>query len=67
MSTNKDQIVRPVELLRGIRELAFFLRVSPSNILRFEKEGAPIFRTAGNQLRAEKSELWQWWKNKIRA
>ena len=51
----------PPEILRGLREIAAFLHISHAEVLELENEGAPIVRRK-NILRAEKSELWEWFK-----
>lgn len=53
-------IVRPVEILKGTRDIAAFLQISLTDVLKMEKQGAPIKRRNG-VLRAEKAELWAWW------
>ena len=55
-------VARPVEILRGLRDIAAFLRVKQEAVLDMEKQGAPIFRYNG-MLRAEKAELWEWLKH----
>lgn len=55
------QIVRPVEILKGVRSIAAFLGVSQAEVLRLESMGAPM-RRKNNIIRAEKAELWYWWK-----
>ena len=58
---------RPLEIIRGLREIASFLHVSHAEVLDMERRGAPIVRRK-NILRAEKGELWEWLKaNSIRA
>ena len=54
-------ILRPVEVLKGVRAIASFLSVSQTDVLEMEERGAPIKRKNG-VLRAEKAELWDWWK-----
>lgn len=52
---------RPLEIIRGLREIAAFLHVSHAEVLDMERRGAPIVRRK-NILRAEKGELWEWLK-----
>ncbi len=56
-----ESIARPVEILKGARAIAAFLRISQSEALGLERKGAPIERRNGI-MRAEKAELWVWWK-----
>ncbi len=56
------QIPRPVEILKGSRAIAVFLGIRREEIGELEKLGAPIIRDTNKRLRAEKAELWQWWK-----
>ena len=60
-ATFARQIVRPVEILKGVRSIAAFLGVSQAEVLRLESRGAPM-RRKNNIIRAEKAELWEWWK-----
>ena len=60
MSERVD-ISRPVEILKGARDIASFLQINLTDVLEMEKQGAPISRRNG-VLRAEKAELWAWWK-----
>ena len=55
--------LRPVELLVGSRAIAKFLRISNSRVLAMEKQGAPIMRDQTGVMRAEKWELWGWWRS----
>ena len=57
-----SQVVRPLELLVGMRAIARFLKISHHRIRELEKKGAPIARDKGGVTRAEKSELWAWWR-----
>ncbi len=56
-------IVRPVEVIKGVRAIAAFLGIRYDEVVDLENAGAPINRDAKNYLRAEKAELWQWWIN----
>ena len=56
-------IVRPVEVIKGVRGIATFLGIRYDEVVDLENAGAPINRDAKNHLRAEKLELWQWWIN----
>lgn len=56
---------RPVELLVGMRSIARFLRISNARVLSMEKQGAPITRDEGGVMRAEKWELWGWWRSGV--
>ena len=60
MSEQEMVIARPVEILKGARDIAAFLQVSLTDVLEMERQGAPIRRRNG-VLRAEKAELWAWW------
>lgn len=51
----------PLEILRGLREIAAFLQISHAEVLELENSGAPIVRRK-NVLRAEKRELWSWFR-----
>lgn len=61
MSEQEMVIARPVEILKGTRAIANFLQISLSEVQDMEMQGAPISRRNG-VLRAEKAELWAWWK-----
>lgn len=54
-------IIRPVEVLVGIRAIAAFLKVSQEKVRGMELAGAPIHRDEAGVARAEKAELWAWW------
>ena len=54
-------IAPPLEIIRGLREIAAFLQISHSEVLELENSGAPIVRRK-NILRAEKRELWEWFR-----
>lgn len=56
------EIIRPVEILVGIRALCAFLKVSAEKIREMESRGAPVIRDASGVMRAEKAELWDWLK-----
>jgi hypothetical protein len=58
----RPEIARPVEILVGRREIAVFLRVSKDEVSRMETGGAPILRDRHGVMRAEKAELWAWWR-----
>lgn len=51
----------PLEILRGLRDIAAFLQISHREVLELENSGAPIVRHK-NILRAEKRELWSWFR-----
>ena len=50
-----------LEILRGLRDIAAFLQISHREVLELENSGAPIVRHK-NILRAEKRELWSWFR-----
>ena len=54
-------LAQPLEILRGLREIAAFLQISHAEVLDLENSGATIVRRK-NIMRAEKSELWEWFK-----
>lgn len=54
-------IMRPVEILAGVREIAGFLKVGIHKARRLEALGAPIAKDDNGVMRAEKAELWDWW------
>lgn len=54
-------VIRPVEVLVGLRAIAAFLRLSHGKVREIEKMGAPINRDDAGVMRAEKFELWEWW------
>lgn len=56
----RDCIVRPVELLVGVRAIAAFLKVSQAKARVYAQSGAPVARDERGVLRAEKAELWAW-------
>ncbi len=57
------EISRPLEILVGVRSIALFLKISQRRALQLDKEGAPVCRDETGTFRAEKSELWQWWRD----
>lgn len=57
---------RPLELLVGIRAITAFLHVSNRKMPQLLQEKAPISRDEAGVLRAEKTELWEWWKKRCR-
>jgi hypothetical protein len=63
MNVESPRLLRPVELLVGVRSIAGFLRVSQRKVLEMHGRGAPISRDETGVVRAEKAELWHWWKN----
>ena len=63
MNVESPHLLRPVELLVGVRSIAGFLRVSQRKVLEMQSRGAPISRDETGVVRAEKAELWHWWKN----
>ena len=50
-----------LEIVRGLREIGDFLHISHKEVLELESGGAPIVRRK-NILRAEKRELWDWFR-----
>ena len=54
--------VRTVELLVGIRGIARFLRVSNRKVQKLAGQGAPVSKDVKGVMRAEKKELWDWWR-----
>lgn len=64
MKDAEKNIARPIEILVGLRSIATFLKISSEKIRDMEQDGAPMFRDASGVLRAEKAELWTWWKEK---
>jgi hypothetical protein len=63
MNEETQRLVRPIELLVGLRSIAGFLRVSQRKVLDIKDRGAPISRDETGVMRAEKAELWHWWRN----
>ena len=57
----KPAIARPVEILKGTRAIANFLQISLSEVQDLIRQGAPLHLRQGTW-RAEKAELWEWWK-----
>lgn len=55
-----------VEILTGIRAIARFLRVGNGRILAMEKRGAPVVRDEKGVMRAEKGEMWKWFKKEAK-
>ena len=53
---------RPVELLNGLDEIAGLFAVSPRRVRTWERLGAPLYRDQKGVARAERLELWEWFK-----
>lgn len=62
LQSEQAAVARPVELLVGVRAIAAFLKVSTDKVREMEQSGAPMVRDSAGVLRAEKAELWGWWK-----
>lgn len=60
-------VARPVELLVGIRDISRFLRVSTGRVKALAERGAPLTRDVAGVTRAEKTELWQWYRENYAA
>ncbi len=62
----EPKIIRPVQVLRGYRNIAKVLRTSENRIRDFLREGAPIVFD-GDVPVAESAELWAWYRKKREA
>jgi hypothetical protein len=64
MNAETPRLLRPIELLVGVRSIAAFLHLSQRKVMEIKDRGAPISRDEETGVvRAEKAELWHWWKN----
>lgn len=63
MSVFQTIIVRPVEIVRGARDIGKVICVGEGKVKDLEKAGAPIVRDFNGVPRADKAELWEWFKN----
>jgi hypothetical protein len=62
-STKQADIVRPVELIFGMRNIAKALRIDKECLKECINAGAPLYRRGKRgDLFCEKAELWQWYK-----
>ena len=53
---------RSLEVLVGMRAIARFLKVRNRRVRDMQEEGAPIARDARGSMRADKEELWEWFR-----
>lgn len=58
---------RPVEVLRGYRAIAEAFCHNASAVREWRKMGAPIYLDSRKIPRAEKGEMWEWYKKNIPA
>lgn len=58
--SEKNAIVRPVQILRGYRDIAAEMRTSDDNVRDMVAAGAPIY-FEGEKPKAEAAELWLWY------
>lgn len=52
-------------VLRGYREIGRFLRISHAKAVRLADLGAPVVRDKKDVLRANREELWGWYKENV--
>ena len=60
MKNEEMCIVRPIQVLRGYRNIAAALRVSEDRVRDMVLDGAPVLLD-GDVPRAEAAELWAWY------
>lgn len=53
---------RAVEVLNGLEDIARLFAVSPRRVRAWEQMGAPVYRDFKGVARAERLELWEWFK-----
>ena len=58
--SQETMIVRPVQVLRGYKNIAATLRTSEEKVRDMMADGAPV-RMDGDMPKAEAAELWQWY------
>lgn len=58
-------IIRPVEVLVGFRSLGLAFGHNADTVRQWERQGAPIVRDGRGIPRADKAELWEWYKQKV--
>ena len=54
--------LRAVEILNGLEDIARLFAVSPRRVRAWEQMGAPVYRDFKGVARAERLELWEWFK-----
>jgi hypothetical protein len=54
--------LRAVEILNGLEDIARLFAVSPRRVRAWERMGAPVYRDLKGVARAERLELWEWFK-----
>lgn len=61
----ETMIVRPVQVLRGYKNIAATLRTSEDKVRDMITDGAPIV-LEGDMPKAEAAELWAWYAEWLR-
>lgn len=64
MKSQETCIVRPVQVVRGYRNIAATLRTSEDRVRDMMLEGAPVLLD-GDVPRAEAAELWAWYASRM--
>lgn len=60
--SQETMIVRPVQVLRGYKNIAATLRTSEDKVRDMITDGAPIV-LEGDMPKAEAAELWAWYSD----
>lgn len=63
--SQETMIVRPVQVLRGYKNIAATLRTSEDKVRDMITDGAPIV-LEGDMPKAEAAELWGWYAEWLR-
>lgn len=62
--TQETLIVRPVQVLRGYKNIAATLRTSEEKVRDMIAAGAPVVME-GDMPKAEAAELWRWYADRL--
>lgn len=64
-SNNVVDYLRPIEIVMGYRNIADVLRCGVDKVKTFVHQGAPIYLDKKGAPRAEKTEIWEWYKKNV--